>query len=121
MHSPNDLPTSTPVDVSPPRGSFWFCQLAELRTFLQANSWAVVSLVILTVVLYVPTLQYDFLNWDDSWYIVNNDLIKSWHPVNLYKVMTEPVARNFAPLTIGMFLVEHRVKTHFPNIHKLPK
>ena len=107
MHSPNDLPTSTPVDVSPPRGSFWFCQLVELRTFLQANSWAVVSLVILTVVLYVPTLQYEFLNWDDPWYIVNNDLIKSWHPVNLYKVVTEPVARNFAPLTIGMFLVEH--------------
>lgn len=107
MHSPNDLPTSAPVDDSPPRGSFWFCQLAKLRTYLQANCWAVTSLVILACVLYAPTLTYEFLNWDDPWYIINNDLIKSWHPVNLYKVMTEPVARNFAPLTIGMFLVEH--------------
>ncbi len=107
MNAPIDLPTSTPMDGNSPRESFWLCQLAKLRAYLQANFWAVASLVIITCVLYAPTLKYGFLNLDDPWYIINNDLIKSWHPLNLYRILTEPAARNFAPLTIGTFLVEH--------------
>lgn len=107
MNEISDQSTSTPLETSVPGESFWLTQFAKLWMYFRANQLAVISLLIIVGVLYAPTLRYEFLNWDDPWYIINNDLIKSWHPVNLYKVMTEPVARNFAPLTIGMFLVEH--------------
>ena len=107
MNDSADLPVATLGDVSPPQDPFWQSQFAHLRAFVSANLWAVMSLVAFVCVLYAPALKFEFLNWDDPWYIVNNDLIKSWHPLNLYRVATEPVARNFAPLTIGMFLVEH--------------
>jgi protein O-mannosyl-transferase len=74
---------------------------------LKTNVWAVVSLITLVGVLYAPIVGYEFLNLDDPFYVVHNDIIKSWHPLNLWRVLTEPVARNFAPLTIATFLVEH--------------
>ena len=79
----------------------------QLRGFLVTHAWEVVSLVALVGVLYAPIVRYEFLNLDDLAYVVHNDLIKSWHPLNLWRVLTEPVARNFAPLTIATFLVEH--------------
>ena len=85
----------------------WSDRGNQLGGFLKGHAWAVASLVMLVVVLYAPIVRYEFLNLDDLSYIVNNELIKSWHPLNLWRVMTEPVTRNFAPLNIGLFLVEH--------------
>ncbi|MCA8998974.1 MAG: hypothetical protein KDA80_18385 [Planctomycetaceae bacterium] len=82
---------------------------------LADHRWPVIGLFVLTVAVYFPVASFDFLNWDDTWYIVRNDLIKSWHPVNLYRIATEPVARNFAPLTIGTFLVEHTLWGMWPG------
>ena len=85
----------------------WAARGSQLGGFLVSHAWAVASLVTLVVVLYAPIVRYEFLNLDDLAYVVNNDIIKSWHPLNLWRVMTEPVTRNFAPLNIGLFLVEH--------------
>ena len=68
---------------------------------------AMIGLFGLVAVLYWPAIQFGFLNWDDPWYVLNNDLIKSWSFGNLRQIATEPVARNYAPLTIFSFLVDH--------------
>ena len=68
---------------------------------------ALMSLALLVLAVYWPTLQFDFVNWDDPWYVINNPLIRSWHPSNLVQVATRVVTRNYAPLTIGSFLVDH--------------
>ena len=81
--------------------------LSNLKNWALANSWPVIGLIIATSLTYFPVVRFEFLNWDDPWYILNNELIKSWHPTNLYGIATQPVARNFAPLTIFTFLVEH--------------
>lgn len=78
-----------------------------------------IGLVLLTVIVYAPVVWFDFVNWDDPWYIVNNEIIKSWHPANLYRVLTESVARNFAPLTIFTFLVEHTLWGLWPGGYHL--
>ena len=85
----------------------WAARCRQLAEFLKSHAWAVASLVTLVGVLYAPIVHYEFLNLDDLDYVVDNDIIKSWHPLNLWRVLTEPVARNFAPLTIATFLVEH--------------
>ncbi|WP_437185018.1 hypothetical protein SH668x_002108 [Planctomicrobium sp. SH668] len=77
--------------------------------------WQVLGLILLTAIIYAPVLRFEMLNWDDNWYLTWNDLIKSWHPANLYRIMTEPVARNFAPVTIGSFLVEHTLWGLWPG------
>lgn len=64
-------------------------------------------LLILVAVVYAPTLRFDFVNWDDPWYVENNELIKGWSFSNLYAIATESVARNYAPLTIFSFLLDH--------------
>ncbi|QDT34446.1 hypothetical protein [Thalassoglobus polymorphus] len=99
--------------------SFWKRVWTQFRAWLQLNLWPVLGLVAVTFLVYAPVVNFGFLNWDDTWYIVQNDLIKSWNPVNLYKIATEPVARNFAPLTIGTFLVEHTLWGLWPGGYHL--
>ena len=61
----------------------------------------------LIAALYWPVTSFPFVNWDDPWYVTNNQLIKSWHPASLWRVATESVARNYAPLTILSLLGDH--------------
>lgn len=69
--------------------------------------WGILSLIAAVVFLYWPALGFDFVNWDDPWYVTNNDLIKSWSPSNLGRIATETVTRNYAPITILSFLMDH--------------
>ena len=71
--------------------------------------WGTCILAAATVLLYWPTPGFDFVSWDDPWYVQNNQLIRSWHPDNLYGIATRTVSRNFAPLTVFSFLVDHTV------------
>jgi protein O-mannosyl-transferase len=72
------------------------------------RSWlAAASLLGLVTAIYWPVAGYDFVNWDDPWYVLNNPLIKSWHPANLWRIATEMSVKNFAPLTIFSLLVDH--------------
>ena len=57
--------------------------------------------------LYAPTGNFEFVNWDDPWYVTNNPLIKSWSLENLKGIATETVTRNYAPGTIFSFLVDY--------------
>ncbi len=78
-----------------------------------------ISLVVLVVAVYWPTVKFDFVNWDDPWYVINNPLIRSWHPSNLMQVATQVVTRNFAPATIASFLVDHTVWGLWPGGYHL--
>jgi protein O-mannosyl-transferase len=69
--------------------------------------FAAAVLTALVALVYWPTAGFQFLNWDDPWYVVDNPLVKSWSPSNLVAVATEPCSKNFAPVTIFTLLVEH--------------
>lgn len=88
----SSVPTHTIDSQRPSRRGTWLC--AGLL-FLAACG------------LYLPTLGFQFLNWDDPWYVVNNPLIKNWSVENLKGVGTEVVSRNYAPLTIFSYLIDH--------------
>ena len=103
MSDLTELSMDSPKKASGGLRSPW----VDFRDTVSLGFWPIVSLLVMVGCLYAPVLKYEFLNLDDPAYIVENDLIKSWHPRSLWRVMTEPVARNYAPLTIGTFLVEH--------------
>ncbi len=91
-------------------------------TSTQTRTWdwyAGISLVLLVASVYWPTIRFDFVNWDDPWYVINNPLIRSWHPFNLFKIATESVVLNFAPITVSSFLVDHSLWGLWPGGYHL--
>ena len=79
----------------------------NLALIRSAWFWAVASLVGLVLFLYWPVLGYEFVNWDDPWYVINNPLIRSWHPSNLFQIATQVAIKNYAPVTMFSYLVDH--------------
>src|SRR5580704_18676505 len=65
------------------------------------------SLIALVLFVFLPTVGYGFVNWDDPWYVLHNPLITSWRPADLWEIATKPAVRNYAPLTMFGYLVQH--------------
>lgn len=84
------------------------CMWASVRNH-RTDLWLCAALGILTYFAFRDSLHYQFLNWDDPAYITYNDLIKSWSFQNLTGIATEVVTRNYAPVTIFSFLLDHTI------------
>lgn len=62
-----------------------------------------------TFMVFLPALDNEFLeSWDDRIYITENKLIKSLDGENLSKIVTEPIAGNYHPLTIFSLAVNYQ-------------
>ena len=56
----------------------------SLNAIIQSQTtWLIASLVVVTGTVYWPVHSFEFVNWDDSWYVLKNEYIRSWHPSNL--------------------------------------
>lgn len=84
------------------RLSFPHCRKSRVITVTICSAIIAVALW-----LYAPTWNYEFVNWDDGWYVLDNPLIQSWSFANLKGIATETVIRNYAPLTIFSFLIDY--------------
>jgi hypothetical protein len=62
---------------------------------------------VLVGIAYWPVQSFDFVNWDDTWYVLRNPYLGSWELSNLKAIATDVINRNYAPLTIFTYLVEH--------------
>ena len=75
--------------------------------------WAIAALLVvvagITAALYLPTLHYSFLNWDDNRYVLENPWIRSWSPSNLHHIFTAPYFANFLPLHLVSYMVDYRL------------
>ncbi|MBI5644003.1 MAG: tetratricopeptide repeat protein [Deltaproteobacteria bacterium] len=61
---------------------------------------------VLTLIVYLPSLQNGFVNWDDPGYVYKNANIRS---LNLYWVFTAEVVGNWHPLTLLSFVLDYAV------------
>jgi len=75
--------------------------------------------VALVVAVYWPSVGFDFVNWDDPWYVINNPLIRSWHPANLFRIVSEVAIKNYAPVTMFSYLVDHTLWGDWPGGYHL--
>jgi tetratricopeptide (TPR) repeat protein len=72
------------------------------------QNWAAAGVVsALAFVIYLPTLSYDLLSWDDEWYVTHNPLIKALNAENLRVMFTEPYAANYLPLHLLSYAIDH--------------
>ncbi|MDF1745812.1 MAG: hypothetical protein P1V19_19085, partial [Gimesia sp.] len=79
----------------------------KLRQAIKSQLVPIISLVLVVLITFGMAISFDFVNWDDPWYVIHNPLVKSWHPDNLQKITTQVVTRNYAPLTVFSFLLDH--------------
>ncbi|MEX1098632.1 MAG: hypothetical protein WED34_21475, partial [Planctomycetales bacterium] len=77
------------------------------------------ALAALVVLFYWPSVGFEFVNWDDPWYVVENPVVQSWRPAGLWSLATEVHVRNYAPLTLASHLVEHTLWGLWPGGYHL--
>ena len=78
--------------------------------------WAVVCILITTIVL-SPNLFSDFLNWDDTAYVINNDLIKNFSLEGFKHIFYTPeVVSTYAPLTLISWSIDYAISGLNPTM-----
>lgn len=87
---------------------------------LDRSFWVMAGVVsLLIAVVYGPSVGYGFVNWDDPWYVIHNPLIQGWSLENLWGIATEVVTRNYAPVTIFSYLLDHTLWGLWPGGYHL--
>ena len=64
------------------------------------------AILLLTYFIFQPSLDNDFTNWDDDYYVTQNAIVA--HPT-LKSLITEPSGGNYHPLTMLMFTIEYHL------------
>ena len=57
----------------------------------------------------LQTIRYEFLNWDDSYYVLENPWIRSFSLENLSHIFTKPYFNNFLPLHLLSYSFDYAV------------
>ncbi|MCB0635050.1 MAG: tetratricopeptide repeat protein [Lewinella sp.] len=79
---------------------------ASFRLITQLGWYLGLSL--LTLLVYWPSLQNGFVNWDDQLYVTENPLI--WDLAgNFPRILTDPVAGNHHPLTVLSLALDYQL------------
>lgn len=85
-------------------------------------NWNVLILIGFTFLAYVATMGYDFVNWDDIVYIMNNDMITSLSWINLKKIFSSYFMGNYHPFILLSFLFDFQLfkfSAHGYHVHNL--
>lgn len=59
-----------------------------------------VAILVLTTIVFFPTLNNSFTNWDDGLYVTQNPHIQGFYIDNIKAMFTQPIANNYHPLTM---------------------
>ncbi|MFH1321424.1 MAG: tetratricopeptide repeat protein [Bacteroidota bacterium] len=60
-----------------------------------------------TFFVFYPSINCEFVNWDDSWMLINNPLIRSLSFSNLKKIFSEIYYLNYQPLVFFSYAIEY--------------
>lgn len=68
-----------------------------LTQHFKERKWAVGVLLVFTFLVHLPSLQNEFVNWDDNTYVYENEALIN---MDIAAMVTEPMAHNYHPLTM---------------------
>ena len=77
---------------------------------------ALLTIVIATLIVFLPTFENEFTNWDDNKYVVENKVIQSLAAENIKEIFSSYHMGNYHPLTILSFAVDYSISTTEPKI-----
>jgi protein O-mannosyl-transferase len=70
--------------------------------------WLTLSLILLiTLIVFAPTAQYDFVNWDDDVNITQNRNVLNLNKESVKAIFSSTVIGGYTPLTTLTFAIEH--------------
>jgi len=72
----------------------------RLRKLLTPEALIALMIGVLVFILYLPTLGFEFVNWDDGVYVYNNQALKNMGAGYLAHAFTKIVNSNYHPLTM---------------------
>ena len=73
-------------------------QASRTGVSLPLQLLAVGAVIAASLAANLQTIRYEFLNWDDSYYVLENPWIRSFSAENLSHIFTKPYFNNFLPL-----------------------
>ncbi len=78
----------------------------SIQKHYKKRRWAILSLLLCTFLVYLPSLQNGFVNWDDNTYVYEN---KALINMDIDKMVTDPMADNYHPLTMLSLAVNYAI------------
>jgi tetratricopeptide (TPR) repeat protein len=73
----------------------------------------------ITLVVFLPAMQNDFVNWDDDRYVLNSRVIKDLSPENIRIFFTEYHHGLYQPLTLLSLAIDHAIGGPGPFLYHL--
>ena len=81
-------------------------------------SWKILLLAAAVFVSYFPVMNFEFVNWDDNIYIMNNNMITAFNWANLKMIFSSYFVGNYHPFTLLSFAFDfHFFKLSAPGYH----
>ena len=82
----------------------------EEKTFFNNPNILAGIVLLLTFIVFVPTLKNDFIDtWDDGVYVTENVLIKQFTPENIKSFFTTPLNGTYVPIPLISFALEYKL------------
>ena len=81
-----------------------------LRVAPVPTAWRIVACVAVAAAafaVFLPTLKFEFLSWDDSRYVTQNPWIRSWSSENLRHIFTKPYFVSYMPLQLVSYVLDY--------------
>jgi Flp pilus assembly protein TadD len=77
---------------------------------------SVLAVTALTLVVYAPNLEADFVNWDDPSYVYDNWVIMRLTPLHLETIFSSYDQRNYHPLALLSYAIEYAIAGPDPRL-----
>ncbi|MBT3208681.1 MAG: tetratricopeptide repeat protein [Bacteroidetes bacterium] len=93
-------------------------QLKKTRTKQNYKHFIIVAIiVIISAIVFYPSLKNGFTNWDDPRYVTESEIIQDLSFENIIKIFSEPYFMNYHPLTILSYALEYNYDKINPKVY----
>ncbi len=92
----------------------------EIKAIVKPKSYQNYFIIILislyTILLFSKSIKFEFVNYDDTYYVTENQLIKNFSLIGLKNIFTTPVLGMYNPLPFLVYAIEHKIWGLDPKI-----
>ncbi|MGP8214094.1 MAG: tetratricopeptide repeat protein [Bacteroidia bacterium] len=81
--------------------------------------WHIAGITVLTIIVYLPSLQNLFTNWDDPIYVTDNILIRNLSLPSIKSYFCNYVAGNYHPLTMLSLAINYNFSGLSPGFYHI--
>lgn len=78
----------------------------NIKKYISPFILSMLAVLVLTAIVFLPSLSNGFVDWDDQIYIVENNFIRDLSPANLKVFFTREFASTYCPLVMISYALE---------------